>query len=265
MAKRTPVVFVHGLWLHAASWGDWLEHFRTAGYAPVAPGWPGDPETVAEARQHPERLAGKGLHEVVRHYAELIEQLPAKPIVVGHSFGGLIAQELLGMDLVAGAVSVDGVQPKGVLPLPFEQLKSAFPVLMNPVNFGRAVMLTAEQFHYAFGNAIPAEESAALYERWVIPAPGKPLFETAVANFNPRSAATVNTANVTRGPLLLIGGGKDHTVPVVVTRANLKLYHQAPAATDLREFEDRGHSLTIDHGWQAVADYVLEWLKERGL
>jgi pimeloyl-ACP methyl ester carboxylesterase len=265
MTASNPVLFIHGLWLHARSWDSWAEHFAAAGYETSAPGWPGDPDTVAEAREHPEAIADHGIDDVVAHYASLIKALPTKPILVGHSFGGMIAQRLLGEDLAAAAIAIDAAQIKGVLPLPLSALRATLPVFKNPTNKHKAVSLTAEQFRFAFGNAIPAEESDELFERWAIPAPGKPLFEAAAANFNPHSPAKVATDNQGRGPLLLIMGGKDHTVPEAVTKATLKQYRHSDATTDILEFEDRAHSLTIDHGWRDVADASLSWLGKQSL
>jgi pimeloyl-ACP methyl ester carboxylesterase len=210
-------------------------------------------------------VAGLGIDEVTDHFAEAIHKLERKPVVVGHSFGGLIAEKLLGENLAAAAIAIDPAQIRGVLPLPLEQLRSAFPILSNPINLNRAVMLTEEQFRYGFGNAISAEESRELYDAWVIPSPAKPLFQAAVANFNPSSAATVNTRNSTRGPLLLIAGGSDHTVPSKVTHAAYKLYHEPGAVTDIKDFPDRGHSLVIDTGWPELAAYALEWLTRQDL
>jgi len=257
----TPVVFVHGLWLHASSWDPWVDLFKEAGYTPVAPGWPGDADTVAETRSHPEQVAGKGIEDVVQHYAGIIRGLPAKPVAIGHSFGGLIVQRLLGQDLAAAAVAIDPAPIKGVLNLPVSALRVASIALRKPANRNEAVALTAEQFRYGFGNALPASESAELFDRYAIPSPGKPLFEAALANFTPGSPARADTRNKTRGPLLLTSGGQDHTVPPAIVHATRRLYHRSPAITDLREFPDRGHSLTIDHGWRDVAQEALDWLQ----
>ena len=220
---------------------------------------------MAEAREHPDRIADHGIDDVVAHYAELIAALPTKPILIGHSFGGMIAQRLLGEDRATAAVAIDAAQIKGVLPLPLSALRATLPVFKNPANKHRAVSLTPEQFRFAFGNALTDEESEALFARWTIPAPGRPLFEAASANFNPHSPAKVDTDNSGRGPLLLIMGGKDHTVPEAVTKATLKQYRHSEATTDILEFADRAHSLTIDHGWHDVARASVDWLKHQGL
>jgi pimeloyl-ACP methyl ester carboxylesterase len=263
--NRTPVVFIHGLWLHATSWAAWADLFREAGYDPIAPGWPGDPDTVEAARANPDALADHGIDEVTDHYAAIISGLPARPVLIGHSFGGMIAEKLLGQGHGAGAVAIDAAQIKGVLPLPLSALHSTLPVFKNPANRHKAVSLTADQFRYSFGNAVSEDESSELYERWAIPAPGKPLFEAAAANFQLHSPAKVNTGNDNRGPLLLVMGGRDHTVPEAITKSTLKQYRHSDAVTELTEFPDRGHSLTIDSGWRAVADECLTWLGKHGL
>ncbi len=264
-AIRTPVVFIHGLWLHASSWEPWLELFGAAGYQPVAPGWPGVPETVAQSRVNPGAIAGHGIDDVTARYADIIAGLPARPILIGHSFGGMIAEKLLGEDQGVAAIAIDAAQIKGVLPLPLSSLRATLPVFKNPANAHHAVSLTPEQFRYSFANAVSPQESDDLFERWTIPAPGKPLFEAAAANFSLHSPAKVNTANSERGPLLLVMGGQDHTVPEAITKSTLKQYRGSGAVTDLVEFPDRGHSLTIDSGWRAVADECLSWLAKKGL
>jgi pimeloyl-ACP methyl ester carboxylesterase len=263
--KSHPVVFIHGLWLHTSSWGPWESAFGQAGYQVVSPGWPGDQETVDLARADPESVAGTGIDDVVEHFASVIGALDAAPVLIGHSFGGMIAEKLLGLDLAAAAIAIDAAQIKGVLPLPLSSLRSTLPVFKNPANRNRAVMLTAEQFRYSFGNALTEEESDELYKKWVVPAPGKPLFEAAAANFSLHSPARVNTRNARRGPLMLIMGGQDHTVPEAITKSTLKQYRYSPAETELLEFADRGHSLTIDSNWAEVAGACLSWLSEKGL
>ncbi len=262
---KTPVVFIHGLWLHAKSWGPWVELFREAGYDPIAPGWPNEPDTVEQARQQPDAVANLGIDDVTEHLAKIITDLPTAPVLVGHSFGGLFAEKLLGQGLGAAAVAIDPAQIKGVLPLPLAQLRSGLPALGNPANLHRAVSLSAKEFRYGFGNAVSEDESNELYERWTIPSPARPLFQAAAANFVLHSQAKVDTRNDTRGPLLLISGLADHTVPDVVTRSTLKQYRDSTAVTELTQFEGRGHSLTIDSGWRDVADAVLAWLSSNGI
>jgi pimeloyl-ACP methyl ester carboxylesterase len=264
-APRTPVVFIHGLWLHATSWTPWLEHFRNAGYEPLAPGWPNEPDTVEQARDLPELVANTSIDDVTAHFTKIIDSLDAVPIIVGHSFGGLIAEKLLGQGIGLGAVAIDPAQIKGVLPLPLAQLRSAFPALGNPTNLHKSVSLTAKQFRFAIGNALTEEESDKLFETWAIPAPARPLFQAATANFSLHSQAKVATENQARGPLLLISGVEDHTVPDTTTRSTFKQYRHSTAVTELKQFEGRGHSLTVDHGWREVADATLDWLKNHQL
>ena len=259
-AGPTPVVFVHGLWLHADSWSPWLDAFNEAGYSATTFGWPGDGDTVEETRAAPERVAGYGIAEVVAHYAEEIAKLDRKPIVVGHSFGGLIVEKLLSDGAAVGGVAIEPAPAKGVLYLPPSALRVASVALRKPANRNGAVSLTKGQFRYGFGNTLSEQESDELWERWAIPSPGKPLFEAALANVTPHSPAAVDRKNATRGPLLITAGGKDHTVPAAISRQTQMLYSKSPAITDLRTFADRGHSLTIDSGWREVADTVLGWL-----
>ena len=262
--QKPPVLFIHGLWLHASSWAPWVTLFEERGYSASAPGWPGIPDTVEESRANPEDIADVGIDDVTTHYGRLIERLDRPPVIIGHSFGGMIAEKLLG-GRGAAAIGLDAAQIKGVLPLPLSALRSTLPVFKNPANKHRAVSLTEEQFRYSFGNALDEQESNELYARWTIPAPGKPLFEAAAANFSLHSPAKVETGNEDRGPLLLVMGGRDHTVPEAITKSTLKQYRRSGAETDLLEFADRGHSLTVDHGWHEVADACLTWLDKHGL
>jgi pimeloyl-ACP methyl ester carboxylesterase len=264
-ASKTPVVFIHGLWLHATSWDPWVQLFTEGGYAPAAPGWPGDLPTVAATRANPDSVAGYGIEDVTAHFRAFIDDLDQRPILIGHSFGGMIAEKLLGENYGTAAIGIDAAQIKGVLPLPLSALHSTLPVFKNPANKHKAVTLTAEQFRYGFGNAVTEEESQALYDQWTIAAPGRPLFEAAAANFSLHSPAKVATDNEERGPLLLVMGGRDHTVPEAITKSTLKQYKHSAAVTDLVEFADRGHSLTIDSGWHEVADSCLAWLDKQGI
>ncbi len=257
----TPVVFVHGLWLLPSSWDRWAEVFENAGYVSLTPGWPDDTETVAEAREHPEVFAGKSIGQVADHFAAIIGGLAKKPAVIGHSFGGLLAQILAGRGLAAVTVAVDPAPFRGVLPLPISALKSASPVLSNPANRHRAVPLTYDQFRYAFANAVGEEEAKQLYETFAVPASGAPLFQAATANLNPWTEAKVDTANAARGPLLITSGEKDRTVPWAIANASYKQQKDNASVTEIVEIPNRGHALTIDGGWREVADTALAFVQ----
>jgi non-heme chloroperoxidase len=258
---KPPAVFIHGLWLLPSSWQRWADVFAEAGYAPVVAGWPGDPDTVEEANAHPEVFAGKSVGQVADHFADLIGRLNRKPVVVGHSFGGLITQILAGRGLSAGSVAIDPAPFRGVLPLPISALRVAGVVLGNPANYHRAVPLTYDQFRYGFANAVPDQEARDLYATYAVPAAGEPLFQAALANLNPWTEAKVDTGNPQRGPLLIISGEKDHTVPWAITNASYKQQKDNPSPTEIVEIPNRGHSLTIDSGWREVADTALSFLQ----
>jgi non-heme chloroperoxidase len=260
-SKLPPVLFVHGLWLLSTSWDNWRQLFEANGYTTLAPGWPDDPETVKEANEDPEVMAHKRLKQVTEHYLDAIGQLARKPAVIGHSFGGLIAEKLAGEGACAPTVAISPAAFRSVLPLPLSALKAASPVLANPLNAGRAVPLTFEQFHYAFANAVDEAEARMLYEKFAVPAPGTPLFQAAAANLNPWTEDKVDTENGARGPLLLIAGEKDHTVPPAVVAAAFKRQQKNAGITEYQEIPNRGHSLTIDNSWREVAEAALAFIK----
>jgi pimeloyl-ACP methyl ester carboxylesterase len=258
---RKPVVFIHGLWLLPSSWDRWAAAFKKAGYTTLTPGWPDDPETVQDAKAHPEVFAHKTVKQVADHFADLIGQLSDKPAVIGHSFGGLVTQIIAGRGLAAASVAIDPAPFRGVLPLPISSLKSASPVLGNPANRNRAVPLTYEQFRFAFANAVSEDEAKQLYETFAVPTPGKPLFQAASANLNPWTEAKVDTKNPRRGPLLIIDGEKDNTVPWAIANASFKRQQRNEGVTEIVKIPNRGHSLTIDGGWREVADTALKFVQ----
>ena len=258
---QTPVVFVHGLWLLATSWDPWRAAFASAGYATLAPGWPDDPETVHEARAHPEVFARKTVGQIADHMQAVIAKLSTPPVVIGHSFGGLLAQILAGRGLAAVTAAIDPAPFRGVLPLPISALKSASPVLKNPANRAKAVALTYDQFRYAFANEVGADEARELHETFAVSGSGRPLFQAATANFNPWTDARVDSKNPQRGPLLIISGEKDHTVPWALANARYQKQKRNEGVTEIVEIPGRGHSLVIDHGWRDVADTALAFVR----
>ena len=258
---RQPVVFVHGLWLLPSSWDRWAALFEGAGYTALTPGWPDDPDTVEEANVHPGVMAHKTIGQVAEHFEIIARGLKKKPAIIGHSFGGLLAQILAGQGCSAATVAISPAPFRGVLPLPFSALKSAWPVLGNPANRNRAVPLTFDQFRYAFANAVREYEANELYDLYAVPASGAPLFQAATANINPWTEAKVDTENPKRGPLLIISGEKDHTVPWAIANASYERQSRNGGVTEIIEIPNRGHALTIDHGWREVADKALAFIK----
>jgi non-heme chloroperoxidase len=258
---RTPVVFIHGLWLLPSSWDRWAAVFEEAGYAPLTPGWPDDPQTVEEANANPDVMAKKTVGEVADHFGEVIGRLGRKPAVVGHSFGGLLTEIVAGRGLAEVSVAISPAPFRGVLPLPISALKSSSPVLGNPANRNRAVPLTYEQFRYAFANAVTEDEAKQLYNEFAVPAAGAPLFQAATANLNPWTEVKVRSKNPERGPLLVIAGEEDHTVPWAISRATYKKQRRNDGVTEIVEMPKRGHALTIDSGWREVCDTALDFVK----
>ncbi|MDP9294982.1 MAG: alpha/beta hydrolase [Actinomycetota bacterium] len=259
--ELSPVVFIHGLWLLPSSWDRWATVFEKAGLTALTPGWPDDPETVEEANAHPEVFAHKTVGQVADHFDEIIRGLNKKPAVIGHSFGGLLAQIIAGRGLAAASVAIDPAPFRGVLPLPLSALKSSRPVLSNPANRNRAVALTFEQFRFGFANAVSEQEAKELYETFAVPAPGAPLFQAATANLNPWTEAKVDSKNPDRGPLLIISGEKDNTVPWAIANASYKKQKHNEGVTEITEIPNRGHALTVDGGWREVADTALAFVK----
>ncbi len=260
-ADKTPVAFVHGLWLLPSSWDRWRTLFDDAGYTTLAPGWPDDPNTVEEANAHPEVFAHKSVGQIADHFEDVIAKLAKRPVLIGHSFGGLLAQILAGRGIAAATVAIDPAPFRGVLPLPISALKSAAPVLGNPANRSRAVPLTYDQFRFAFANAVDEDEAKELFNSYAVPGSGVPLFQAATANLNPWTEAKVNSTNPDRGPLLIIDGEKDHTVPWAIANASYKKQARNKNVTEIVKIPDRGHSLTIDHGWRDVADTALAFIQ----
>ena len=258
---RTPVVFVHGLWLLPSSWDRWATLVEEAGFTALTPGWPDDPETVEEANADPDVFARKSLGQVVDHHVEVVGRLAKKPAIIGHSFGGLIAEILAGRGLSAATVAIDAAPFRGVLPLPFSALKAASPALRNPFNRNRAVPLTYDQFRYAFANEVSEAEAHDLYTTYAVPAPGKPLFQAAAANINPWTEDKVDTKNPERGPMLIISGEKDHTVPPSIVKASFEREKRNDGITEIVAVAGRGHSLTIDAGWREVAEIALRFIQ----
>jgi non-heme chloroperoxidase len=257
----TPVVFIHGLWLLPSSWNNWVEFFEQEGYVGLTPDWPDDPETVEVARAEPEILAKKNLKQIADHTAEVIGGLQKKPAVMGHSTGGLLTYMIADRGLSAVSVAIDPGPFRGVLPLPISALRSAAPVLRNPFNRSKAITLTLDQFKYGWANALSDEEAKQLYETYHVAAPGVALMQMANANLNPWTEAKVDPKNPERGPLLIIDGEKDHTVPWAIANAAYKRQRHNDAVTEIVKMPNRGHSLTIDHGWREVTQTALDFVK----
>jgi pimeloyl-ACP methyl ester carboxylesterase len=261
--KLKAIVLIHGLWLTPRSWESFRAFYEEQGYNVLTPAWPRIHGEVEDIRRDPSALASLGVIEIADHYEKLIKPMAESPIIVGHSFGGLIVQILLDRGLGAAGVGIDSVAPKGVFRLPFSAFKAASGILSNPLNYNRVPPFTFEQFRYAFGNNVSEEQACTFYDRYAIPGPGRPVFEVATANLTPRAATKVNYGNSTRAPLLLISGSEDHQVPISMVRENVKRYARSTAVTEFREFPGRSHLIAIQDGWQEVAEYALSWVENK--
>jgi non-heme chloroperoxidase len=255
-----PVVFVHGLWLLPSSWDRWVTMFEESGYVALTPGWPDDPETVEEAKRNPDVFAGHGIGEIADHFEFIIRRLDRKPAIIGHSFGGLLTEILAGRGLAFASVAISPAPFRGVLPLPFSALRAGAPVLNNPANWNRAVPLTYDQFRYSFANVVDENEAKELYVNYSVPGPGEPLFQAAAANLNPWTEAKVDTKSPDRGPMLIISGDQDHTVPWTIANASYERERRNEGVTEIVKMTGRGHALTIDHGWREVAERALSFV-----
>jgi non-heme chloroperoxidase len=259
--NATPVVFIHGLWLLPSSWDGWAEVFEEAGYVALTPDWPDDPQTVEGARAEPEVLANKTLKQVADHTTEVVSALDRKPAIIGHSTGGLLAEMLAGQGFSAATVAIDPGVFRGVLPLPLSVLRGVGPILIDPRNRGRAITLTFDQFRYGWANALDQEEAMELYDKFHVAGSGISLAQMANANLNPWTESKVDTKNPDRGPLLIIDGEQDHTVPWAIAKAAYDRQKGNPGVTEIVKMPNRGHSLTIDHGWREVAQTALDFVK----
>jgi non-heme chloroperoxidase len=256
---RQTIVLIHGLWLTPLSWEGWKQRFESRGHQVLAPAWPGLEGSVEELRANTAPYERLGVKEIADHYDRIVRGLERPPIVMGHSFGGLITQLLLDRGLGAAGVAVHPAPIKGVLGLPFSQLKVAWVALKSPANRHKAQMLTPEQFHYGFTNTMTLEQSRPIYDRLAVPGPGRTLFQAGLANFNPNAVTKVNRHNSSRAPLLMLAGGKDHTVPASTVRAAYKLQKKSGAVTEIEEYPERSHFTVGQDGWEAVADHALDW------
>src|SRR5262245_41603874 len=260
-STATPVLFIHGLWLLPSSWDRWAELFEEAGYVALTPDWPDDPASVEVARAEPEALARKSLKEVADHTSEVIEALDKTPVLIGHSTGGLLAEMLAGRGLAAATVAIDPGVFRGVLPLPFSVLKGVGPFLIDPRTRGRAITLSFDQFKYGWANALDDKEGRELYDTFHVAGSGMSLAQMGNANINPWTEAKVDTQNPDRGPLLIIDGEKDNTVPWAIANAAYERQQRNPSVTEIVKVPNRGHSLTIDHGWREVAEIALKFVQ----
>jgi pimeloyl-ACP methyl ester carboxylesterase len=259
-AAPDTIVLIHGLWVTPRSWEGWKSYYEEKGFTVLTPGFPGFDVEVEALRENPDVIANLTVPETVDHLARVIESLPKPPILMGHSFGGVMTQLLLARGLGAAAAVIDSAPTEGVRVTPLSQARSLFPALKNPANFHKAVGFTKDEWHYAFANTLSREESDAAWERYAIPAPGNWVFAYGLlANFQPGHQETWVDYSVDRAPLLFIGGSEDHIMPPSVNKSNAKHWEKSPARTEYVEFEGRDHWTCGAPGWEKVADLALNW------
>ena len=256
------IVLIHGLWMTPRSWEHWIDRYESRGFTVIAPSWPGLEGDVEALRRDPSPLADLSGAKILAHYETIIRGLESPPIIMGHSFGGTFAQILVDRGLGAAGVSIDGAPARGIPDLPLSTLRSAAPVLSNPLNRGKAVPISEKHFRYAFGNTLDAAASRAAWERYAVPAAARVLFEGAMANLNSRTAFRVDWSNRDRAPMLFIGGGADHVVPAKVSRKVAAKAAKSGAVAEYREFPGRSHFTAGEPGWEEVADSALSWATE---
>jgi pimeloyl-ACP methyl ester carboxylesterase len=259
------IVLIHGLWMTPLSWEYWAHHYCERGYSVFAPSWPGMERDIRALRRNPETYAQIGIKQIIDHYEKAVLELGEPPILIGHSFGGLVVQALLDRGLGACGVAIASAPIKGIWTLPYSTIRVVTPQLINPRNNHRCVPLTPAQFHYAFMNTSSREESFRIYQRYAVPGPDHVLFQTELANFNPFAESAVNVRRNNRAPLLMIAGTADHVSPPAVVKANVKAYRRSTATTEYQEFLDRTHFIIGQSGWQEVANYALDWVRDQEL
>ncbi len=258
--NRPPLMLVHGAWLSARSWENFADYFRDRGFTVSAPEWPRKHGDVEQLREATEELEGLGLTEIVDHYGNQIKSLEEPPVLIGHSFGGLIVELLLDRGLGRAGVAMSPAPPKGILVLPFSSLKAAAPALAHPSKRHGVVPLTLEEFTYGFVNTFSPEDASAAYDRYAVPETGQIFYEAGFANFHLHPPTEVHFKNGDRAPLLIVGAEKDHTVPASLSHKQFEKYAKSDARTDYIELLGRPHLMMVGEGWEDVAARIGSWL-----
>ncbi len=259
-SERIPLMLIHGAWLSARSWENYIDYFAKRGFDVSAPEWPRKQGDVEEMRETADASAGLGVQEIVDHYEQLIRELDQPPVLIGHSYGGLFVELLLDRGLGRAGVSMSPAPPKGILKLPFSTLKAGAPALAHPSKRHGVVTLTLEQFTYGFVNTYSEEDAAAAYERYAVPETGQIFYEAGFANFHLHPPTQVHFKNGERAPLLIIGADSDHTVPASLSKSQYKHYERSSARTDYLEFAGRPHLHMTAPDWEEIAVAIDSWL-----